>query len=120
MAQPHIQPSFNSGEWSPNLHARVDIDKYKYLDYVDAFKMIFSIGLKTVPVISENYILSDNIDELVELSKGKSIITPKVDREGIVIRPLVEKIDLQMSTGMSNARVSFKSINPEYLLLEVQ
>lgn len=29
MAQPHLQPSFNSGEWSPNLHARVDIDKYK-------------------------------------------------------------------------------------------
>lgn len=28
MAQPHIQTSFNSGEWAPNLNARVDIAKY--------------------------------------------------------------------------------------------
>lgn len=29
MAQPYIQTSFNSGEWSPNLNARVDIAKYR-------------------------------------------------------------------------------------------
>lgn len=29
MAQPTIQSSFNSGEWSPNLYARTDIEKYK-------------------------------------------------------------------------------------------
>lgn len=28
MAQPVVQASFNSGEWSPSLYARVDIDKY--------------------------------------------------------------------------------------------
>ena len=28
MAQPTAQFSFNSGEWAPNLYARVDIDKY--------------------------------------------------------------------------------------------
>lgn len=28
MAQPFIQASFNSGEWSPNLYARVDIEKF--------------------------------------------------------------------------------------------
>lgn len=28
MAQPIIQPSFNSGEWSPNLYGRVDIEKF--------------------------------------------------------------------------------------------
>jgi len=28
MAQPIIQSSFNSGEWSPNLYARVDIEKF--------------------------------------------------------------------------------------------
>jgi hypothetical protein len=28
MAQPRIQPSFNSGEWSPTLYARVDLEKY--------------------------------------------------------------------------------------------
>ena len=42
MADIVVQASFNSGEWSPNLYARVDIDKYKsgaallenfYVDY---------------------------------------------------------------------------------------
>jgi hypothetical protein len=42
MAQPTIQPSFNSGEWSPNLYGRVDIEKFHsgaavlrnfYIDY---------------------------------------------------------------------------------------
>lgn len=28
MAQPQFQKSFNSGEWSPNLYSRVDIEKY--------------------------------------------------------------------------------------------
>lgn len=28
MAQPTIQPSFNSGEWSPQLYGRVDIEKF--------------------------------------------------------------------------------------------
>lgn len=29
MAQPRIQPSFNSGEWSPKLYSRVDLEKYR-------------------------------------------------------------------------------------------
>jgi hypothetical protein len=30
MAQPHIQPSFASGEWAPKLRSRVDIGKYRH------------------------------------------------------------------------------------------
>lgn len=42
MAQPRIQPSFNSGEWSPALYSRVDLEKFRsaaallrnfYVDY---------------------------------------------------------------------------------------
>lgn len=86
-----------------------DIDKYRYFDlaeFVDIFK---AIELPTVPIINSNYSLENDINRLVELSIDKSVLNPAIQREGIVIRPLQEKIDL---TG----RVSFKVINPEFLL----
>jgi RNA ligase (TIGR02306 family) len=93
-----------------------DIDKYKYYDCLDFISIIQELGLETVPIISCEYHLTDNIEELVKLSIDKSIINKKVWREGIVIRPLIEKVDLQMSSGYSSGRVTFKAINPEYLL----
>ena len=46
----------------------------------------------------------------------KSLICPSTWAEGIVIRPLYEKKDLLLSKEMSNGRVSFKAINPEFLI----
>lgn len=95
-----------------------DIDKYKYLEFAEFEKFIHNLGYNTVPIIEREYILQDDIPTLVQKSIGKSIICPTVNREGIVIRPLIEMVDLQMSEGFSNGRLSFKSINPEYLLEE--
>ena len=63
-----------------------------------------------VPVIDSNYILETNINSIVEKSKIKSTLNPKIWAEGIVIRPYFEKYDSQYG------RISFKSINPEFLL----
>lgn len=93
-----------------------DIDKYQYYNYGEFVMQMKYLELETVPIITDNYILSSNIDELVEMSKGFSELNPKVYREGIVIRPLIEKVDLQMSSEWGNGRVSFKVINTEYLL----
>ena len=85
-----------------------DIDQYKYLDF-EAFKlMIETLGLKTAPILDTQYELNNNIAELVQLSIGKSQLF-NVEREGIVIRPLTE-------TKVITGRVSFKAINPEFLL----
>jgi RNA ligase (TIGR02306 family) len=93
------------------------IDECRYLDCIEFHSVIESMGLKTVPIITDNFTLIDNIEELVKLSTGKSIINPKVWREGIVIRPLVEMLDLQMSAyNFTTARLSFKVVNPEYLI----
>jgi len=85
-----------------------NIDEYRYLNYSDFNAAINQLGFKTVPVIENDFVLINSIEELVNKAVGKSILY-NVDREGIVIRPLVEKVD---STG----RVSFKAINPEFLL----
>jgi hypothetical protein len=59
-------------------------------------------------MLERNYKLSNNIEELVELATGKSVLAD-VQREGIVLRPVKEIVD---NTG----RISFKAINPKFLL----
>lgn len=89
-----------------------DLIENRYLNWsaVEAASNI--LGASTVPLLKEFYRLPDNVDELVELSKGKSILNNKVDREGIVIRSWAhvpsphKKLDY----------LSFKVINPEFLL----
>ena len=85
-----------------------DIDAYRFLSFNDFIKMISDMNLATVPIVERNYVLSNSIEALVNKSAGKSVLY-NVDREGIVIRPLIERTD---RTG----RVSFKAINPEFLL----
>lgn len=87
-----------------------DIDKYKYLDFEDFMILSSELQLKTVPILDINFKLIDDIDGLVELSKGFSKLNPQVKREGIVIRPLKEMEE------RGNGRISFKAINPEFLL----
>lgn len=52
----------------------------------------------------------DDIDELVEYSKGKSVLRPEQDREGIVFR-LKHNKDL----SRYGERISYKAINPIFL-----
>ena len=42
---------------------------------------------------------------------GTSVLNPKAQREGIVLRPLVEEYDEDIG-----GRLSFKAINPKFLL----
>jgi RNA ligase (TIGR02306 family) len=93
-----------------------DIQTFKYYDLND-FKTLVEnkLKLKTVPIISYDFILIDNIDELVKLSIGNSKINSQGMREGIVIRPLKEIYDCTVMED-NNGRVSFKIVNPEYLI----
>lgn len=91
-----------------------DINEQKYLDLSDFSKFIDGIGLKRVPIIYTDHALSNSVDELVELAKGKSMLS-KTPREGIVIRPLNEVNDYDFNS-LHRCRLSFKAINPEFLL----
>ncbi len=85
------------------------IDEYAYLSFEEFVKTVEGLGLKTVPILDKNFELINNIEELVELSIGHSQLH-KVQREGLVLRPLEEKVDRR------GRRISFKVINPKFLL----
>ncbi|WP_146512498.1 RNA ligase (ATP) [Thalassoglobus neptunius] len=97
---------------SPELYVFnvLDTDQYQLVDRSLQAKMLESVGLTSVPSLGD-ITLEHSVDELVALSVGKSILNPKVQREGIVFRPEVEVNDPDIG-----GRLSFKAINPKFLL----
>lgn len=68
-------------------------------------RLVAPFGMKTVPILEEGMTLPATIHELVEHSKGFSTVRKEQKREGLVLRN-VEK------------NISFKVINPDFLLAE--
>lgn len=86
-----------------------DIKAKRKLNLLD-FVMFCDInGLPTVPILETGYRLPDNVDAVVGLADGKSVLNPKVLREGIVIVNAWEDYQGQP--------YSFKAISPKYELL---
>jgi RNA ligase (TIGR02306 family) len=86
-----------------------DIDQYRYTGFDEFVKLMAHLDLETVPILNTDFRLVNDIPALVALSVAPSVLNPKVPSEGLVIRPLQEKTD-------TLGRVSFKVINPEFLL----
>lgn len=60
-------------------------------------------NIKVVPILNRQYKLPETVQAIVEYSKGNSVVGAKPIREGVVIR-------------CSRQNVSFKVINPDFLL----
>lgn len=61
--------------------------------------------LPVVDIVVEPFVLTENytIDDIVNMAKGMSLLSPNVPREGVVFRS-------------RDYRISFKAINPDFLL----
>jgi RNA ligase (TIGR02306 family) len=88
------------------------IDSYRYFSLNEAKKMLSELELKMVPVLEEDYLLENDIEKLIVKSKMKSVLNKDTISEGIVIRPMQEMTDKYNLQG----RVSFKAINPDFLI----
>ncbi len=87
------------------------IDEQRYANYLELGRLWHETNLELVPILKTDYVLTDNIDELVKLSEGYSqmrLQSEKVLREGIVIRTL--------DYNKFGRVFSCKVINPKYLL----
>jgi RNA ligase (TIGR02306 family) len=87
-----------------------DIDAHKYLDYLQFALTAKNLGLKTVPILEVKTNFNMTIDELLKYAEGHYTGT-KNNREGIVVRPVVETF-----SKVLQGRMSFKVINNQFLL----
>ncbi|MBI5367692.1 MAG: RNA ligase (ATP) [Planctomycetes bacterium] len=86
-----------------------DIGAYRLFDHADMLAAVAEMGLETVPQLG-TLVLDHTVDQLVALAAGPSKLNPQIQREGIVLRPLVEEQDPEIG------RLSFKVINPHFLV----
>lgn len=82
-----------------------DINKFQYLMLDDMIHFVKDLGMKTVPILNDNFILNHTVEELLKMADQPCPLNPKVPQEGIVFR-------LYDSTE----KLSFKAISNEYLL----
>ena len=87
----------------------VNLDAGRLVDHADMLAIAGELGLTVVPQLGQ-IVLDHSVDQLVELSIGPSALMPTVPREGIVLRPLSDEEDPELG------RLSFKAINPKFLL----
>jgi RNA ligase (TIGR02306 family) len=88
----------------------LNVDTYQLLDHTTMLAVLKMLGLDSVPQLG-TIVLNHTVDELVAFSEGTSLLNPKVQREGVVLRPLTEEHDEDIG-----GRLSFKVINPKFLL----
>ncbi|AWM37073.1 RNA ligase (ATP) [Gemmata obscuriglobus] len=87
-----------------------NVDAYRLVDHAVKLVTLAEMGLEPVPQLG-TLVLNHTVDELVAFAEGTSVLNPQVQREGVVLRPLVEEYDEDIG-----GRLSFKAINPKFLL----
>lgn len=87
-----------------------DLGAFRLVEHGLMLEIIREMGIESVPQLGTT-ILNHSVDELVAMSEGTSVLNPKTQREGIVLRPLIEEYDEDIG-----GRLSFKAINPKFLL----
>lgn len=108
---PGIQKNkYGLKEVSLRVFSVLNVDAYRLVDHATMLDVLAEMGLESVPQLG-TIVLNHTVDELVALSEGPSVLDPQVQREGIVLRPLVEEHDEDIG-----GRLSFKAINPKFLL----
>ncbi|MFO0960923.1 MAG: RNA ligase (ATP) [Isosphaeraceae bacterium] len=88
----------------------LNVDAGSLLDHDESLRLLAEMGLEPVPPLG-TLVLDHTVDELVAFSEGMSLLNPRVQREGVVFRPLAEEYDEEIG-----GRLSFKAINPKFLL----
>lgn len=83
----------------------IDINKNIDYNYWELCDFLIRNDFSIVPILNDNFILIDNIDELIKIAKGKSFFNNS-PRKGIVIRPL--------KFNNSNENFIFKVKNSEW------
>ena len=88
-------------------------DEFKRFNGIALGQIAYYLDMETVPILIDDFEMINDIDKIVEMSYGKSVLNPEHNREGIVFRAKYNS-DIDKSI----TRLSFKAINPAFLLKE--
>jgi hypothetical protein len=94
--------------------ANFTVEVVTWWEFFDLFTK--KLELPLVPVLHINFQLIDNIDELVSLATKKAMFNEDAWAEGIVIRAMEEIKCPEIREWTRQDRLSFKVVNPEFLL----
>jgi hypothetical protein len=90
-----------------------DIVEQRYYNFIETKEFCDLVGFKIVPILKVNWKLRGTVKDILERSKGKSLINPKIPREGIVIRSM-DRMHNLCEKGMIHNLFSFKAVNPDF------
>lgn len=94
-----------------------DIDKGEYLNFAEFQELLKTLDLPMVPVVELDYRLENDMESIIRMATIKSQLLKEVWAEGIVIRTHAAKGNLFLGgEDIFFSRLSFKAINPEFLL----
>ncbi len=93
-----------------------DIDTASYFYFEDFKNTLEKLDLPMVPLLTTDYVLGNDIAEIINMATIRSTILPEAWAEGIIIRPLQHNPAFAFTRNLSNGRMSFKAINPEFLI----
>lgn len=84
----------------------------RFLNFKELVDLAIELRIELVPIIDDNFLVDNSVtvESLVKLATRKATNNPEVWAEGIVVRPLDGGFHRDLG------RLSFKAINPEYLL----
>ena len=88
----------------------LNVETYQLVDHATMLQALTEMQINVVPQLG-TIVLDHSVDALIAFSEGTSVLNPKVQREGVVLRPLVEEHEAELG-----GRLSFKAINPKFLL----
>jgi RNA ligase (TIGR02306 family) len=110
MVGPGIQKNkYKLAEKKLYIFNAYNVKDQTFFNYEKTKEIAAKLEMETAPILGE-FVLDHTVEQLVEMSRGKSVLNKDTLREGIVCRAIVDEVDEELG------RLSFKVIQPEFLL----
>jgi RNA ligase (TIGR02306 family) len=95
------------------VYSMYDIKNDRFIPELELFNICLKYKFTKVPhLLYESFVERTTVDELVELSKGPSMLNPETLREGVVFRELYSS----KGGGKMGPVFGFKVINPDFIV----
>jgi len=110
---PKIQANkYKLNEYQMHFFSLYDIPEHRYLSLVGLQTICEGLQLPMVPILDDKYKLHQTVDEILAYAHGFSKLNNQTLREGIVVRA----IDGTLTDSLCEGRLSFKAVDPQFLL----